>query len=158
MHVTQAVQNLGEIKESVANNNELAENCRHLLNTFRPFIVVQHPLRSGEANVQIGSMGGLTMTPTITRSLTMAVDLSKHHPLWKSIDNGDILGVYQLLESGSVRLDDRYGSSGVTPLHYICYFGFPRTNPRGRLSQQIEILKMLITKGADCDSLDYYGR
>lgn len=117
-----------------------------------------HRVITTEVNVQIGSMGGLAMTPAITRSLTMAVDLSEHHPLWKTIDNGDILGVYQLLESGSVRLDDRHGRFGTTLMHYICYFGLSRKNSLRRLSQQIELLKMLITKGADCDSLDYYGR
>ncbi|KAF8243910.1 hypothetical protein K440DRAFT_32037 [Wilcoxina mikolae CBS 423.85] len=95
---------------------------------------------------------GLYMTPTITRNLTMSIDLSDSHPVWRCIDDGDILGVQKLLDSGYVRINDRCAGSGMTLLHYICDFEVRNYV----LSQHMEIIKMLIDAGADCNSLEFY--
>jgi hypothetical protein len=104
---------------------------------------------------------GLYVTPTITRNLTVSIDLSDSHPVWGCIDNGDILGIQKMLCSGYVRVNDTHGGSGRTLLHYTCDFQgryWEQKSNNWATSQYIEIMKTLISAGADCNSLDFYRR
>jgi len=104
---------------------------------------------------------GLYLTPTITRNLTVSIDLSDSHPVWGCIDNGDILGIQKMLSSGYVKVNDRHGGCGRTLLHYTCDFQgryWKQKSSNWATSQHIEIMKRLIAAGADCNSLDFYRR